>query len=64
MVASVTRFPNQDLNSPLITATSTMMNTTPDTFLLLFTDALRLRVIREMSYIRVAVAAQDGTQRV
>jgi len=62
MVASVTRFPNQDLNSPLITATSTMMNTTPDTFLLLFTDALRLRVIREMSNIRVAVAAQDEAE--
>ena len=58
MADSKTKFPNQDCNSSLITQQTINANKlTPDTCLLLYTDALRLRAERERDQRQVQEAA-------
>ena len=60
MADSGTKFPNQDRNSSLITQQTINANSlTPDTCLLLYTDALRLRAERERDLRLGQEAAQN-----
>ena len=60
MAESETKFPNQDHNSSLITQQTINANRlTPDTCLLLYTDALRLRAERERDLRLGQEAAQN-----